>query len=130
MIRYLTQEKIEELNFLALTLIKAKKSDSAKILSKAKLNEIVENCKNTKGDIFDKATVLLVEIIKKHAFASGNRRTAFIAMKYFLKLNGGKTKILDNPKNAKPMQGIRENYYSHNEIKEWIKNGSIREFKR
>ena len=31
---------------------------------------------------------------------------------------------------AKIMTGIRENYYADEEIKNWIKHGTIREFKR
>jgi prophage maintenance system killer protein len=70
------------------------------------------------------------DIIKYHAFASGNRRTAFIVTKYFLSKNKGKIKIKDDPTNAKVMQGIRENYYTIEEIKEWIKNGQIKPFER
>jgi prophage maintenance system killer protein len=70
------------------------------------------------------------ELIKSHSFSSGNRRTAFIATKYFILKNKGKFKIKDDENNAKIMQGIRENYYSLDEIKEWIKNGEIRPFKR
>jgi len=70
------------------------------------------------------------ELIKSHAFASGNRRTAFVVVKYFLLENKGKFKIEDDPSNAKVMQGIRENHYSNDEIKEWIKNGKIKKFQR
>ena len=69
-------------------------------------------------------------LIQGHAFASGNRRTAFIATKYFLVMNNRKLGVKDNPENAKVMLGIRENYYSDGEIKEWIKNGRIKKFKR
>ena len=62
-------------------------------------------------------------IIKKHAFGSGNRRTAFTATKHFVVINGGIFKINDDPENAKIMTGIRENYYSDDEIINWIKNG-------
>ncbi len=37
---------------------------------------------------------------------------------------------MNNIKNSKIMIGIRENYYSNNEIKNWIKNGKIRKFER
>ncbi|MDO8538716.1 MAG: type II toxin-antitoxin system death-on-curing family toxin [archaeon] len=90
----------------------------------------MDDCKQNDGDLFDKAVILLKGIIKGHPFASGNRRTAFIAMKYFLITNNHKIGIDDNPENAKIMLGIREGYYSDNEIKEWIKNGKIRQFKR
>lgn len=74
--------------------------------------------------------MLLKGLIQKHPFASGNRRTAFIAAKDFILINAHKFGIRDDPTSAKVMQGIREDYYSNNEIKEWLKYGKIREFKR
>jgi death-on-curing family protein len=87
-------------------------------------------CENKEGDLYDKAIVLLKGLVQKHPFASGNRRTAFIAAKDFVMSNKGKFGIQDDPKNAKVMQGAREKYYSDEELKEWIRNGKIREFKR
>ena len=50
--------------------------------------------------------------------------------KYFLLENNQRFFVGDEPKQARVMQGIREEYYSHEEIKEWLKNGKIREFRR
>ncbi len=130
MVEYLSIDKVAELNLLALTLIKVKKADSPKILSNSKIHEVLEACKNREGDIYDKATVLLKGIVQKHAFSSGNRRTAFLVMNYFLITNGAKSAISDNPDNSKIMTGIREGYYSDNEIKEWIKHAKIKAFQR
>ena len=127
---YLNEEKIIELNVLILNLINVKKADQPKVLSYRKITQSIENCRDCDGDIYDKAVVLMKSIIKNHAFASGNRRTAFIATKYFLIYNNGKIKIKDDPLHANVMQGIRENYYSHEEIKEWIMDGKIRSFER
>ncbi len=127
---YLSVGKIIELNFLALLAIKAKKADQPKVLSETKIRQVLNECSNSAGDVFDKATILLKGLVKAHAFASGNRRTAFIAMKYFLIMNNSKTKISDDPKNSRIMLGIRESYYSDEEIKEWIKHGKIKQFKR
>ena len=69
-------------------------------------------------------------MIKQHAFASGNRRTAFIITKHFLTINGKEFNITDNPDFAQIMTGIRENYYTDEEIKNWIQHGTIKEFKR
>ena len=69
-------------------------------------------------------------IISAHAFASGNRRTAFLTTKGFLFVNKAKFKIKNDPMYAKVMTGIREGYYSDDEIVGWLKNGKIREFKR
>lgn len=129
-INYPTPEKIIEYNLLVLKLIKVKKADEAKVLSKAKIIEIVMECENYEGDVHDKAACLLKGLIQKHPFASGNRRTAFIVVKEFLFVNHAKFHVKDEPHYAKVMQGIRENFYTAEEIKEWIKNGQIREFKR
>ncbi len=127
---YPTVEKIIEYNLLVLKLIKIKKADTAKVLSKAKIIEIIFECEEGNVDIYDKAICLLKGLIQKHPFASGNRRTAFIVVKDFLIKNHAQFHITDNPIYAKVMQGIRENFYTDEEIKEWIKNGKIKEFKR
>ena len=127
---YPTPERIAEYNLFALTVIEAKKGDKAEVLSYQKITDIVEGCKNLEGDIYDKAVFLMKSLVQKHPFASGNRRTAFIVTKEFLIDNHAKFNILDDPSNAKVMIGIREGYYTDPEIKEWIRNGGIREFRR
>ncbi len=130
MVTYPAVDKIVEFNSLALNVIRVKKADSAKVLSRGKISGVLDSCKKTKGTPHDKAVVLLKGRVQGHPFASGNRRTAFIAMKYFLVMDKGRLCIADDPKNARVMPGIREGYCSDKEIKEWIKNGKIREFKR
>lgn len=129
-IRYPTEENIIEYNVLALTVIKVKKADRPSVLSMGRLRLIIKSCKELEGDVYDKAVCLLKRIIQLHPFASGNRRTAFIVTKEFLKQNGGKFNIEDDPKQARVMLGIRENQYTDQEIKEWIKHGKINTFKR
>jgi len=82
------------------------------------------------GDIYEKAARLLIELTRIHAFESGNKRTAFLSTKKFVLKNEGKFNIPDTINNVKVMIGIRENYYSQNEIKEWIMNGKIKKFER
>jgi len=129
-IKYPTSEKVIEYNLLALTLIKVKKADQPKVLSNHAIVSAIEECRQAEGNIYDKAVHLLKGIIQKHPFASGNRRTAFIVAKEFLLSNNAAFRVKDDPAHARVMQGIREDYYTHEEIKEWIKNGKIREFKR
>ena len=129
-IYYPSEDKIIELNILALTLIKIKKGNVPKLLNYKKLSNILEDCKNKEGDIYDKAVVLFKGLIKGHVFASGNRRTAFIVTRDFIMNNKEKFRIKNQASEAKIMTGIREDYYKDNEIKEWIKNGKIKEFKR
>lgn len=128
--KYPSVDKVAELNVLALTLIKVKNKDSPKVLSSSKILAVINECKVSRGDAYDKAVILLKGLIVAHAFASGNRRTAFLAMKLFLKENNRKLYVRDDSSNAVVMQGIREQYYSGEEIKEWLKNGKIRKFKR
>ncbi|HLC91069.1 MAG TPA: type II toxin-antitoxin system death-on-curing family toxin [Candidatus Nanoarchaeia archaeon] len=129
-IKYPTVEQIIEYNVLAITLIKVKKADCPQVLSHARIELIIKNCKELDENLYDKAVCLLKGIIQLHPFASGNRRTAFVVAKEFLKENGGKFNIDDDPKQAKVMLGIREKYYTDKEIKEWIQHGKIKEFKR
>jgi len=127
---YPTEEEIIEYNTLALTIIKAKKSDSPKVLGKAKISDAIEACQKAEGDVYQKGAVLLKSLVCAHAFASGNRRTAFIAAKDFVLKNAGHFGVMDEPASAQVLLGIREGFYSLDEIKDWIQHGRIREFRR
>ena len=129
-IEYPAVERVIEFNVLVLTMIKAKKSDAPHVLSRQKIAHAIEECKMAEGDICRKAAVLMRALVAAHAFASGNRRTAFVAAKAFVIENGGKFAIKDDPAHAKVMQGMREGYYKDEEIAEWMRNGKIREFRR
>ncbi len=129
-IHYPTLEKIIEYNLLILEFVKLKNADQSKVLSINKILEVIQECKEKEGDIYDKAVILLRGLIRKHPFASGNRRTAFVITKDFILSNNYKFIIEDDPNLAKIMQGIREHYYLDEEIKEWLKNGKIRKFER
>ncbi len=119
------------------------KGDSYKCKSSLKLKNAIISYLNKKGDKYDKVTELLIKIVQAHAFSSANRRTAFLSASYFL-IFDEKKGYIDNALNiskffvdryskmdAKMMIGIREgNYYEFNEIKEFLKTGKIREYKR
>jgi len=127
---YPTAKQIIEFNQLILARIRVRKADKAHVLDRAKLSDILMAAKEFDGDIYDKAAVLLTRLIKGHPFASGNRRTAFVVTKDFLFHNNATFGIADDPEQARILLGIREGFYTHEEIKEWIKHGKIRPFKR
>ena len=128
--KFPTLENIIEVNKLALREIKVKKADKPKLLSYTALKDSIDNCKKMKGDVYDKAACILKNLIQKHPFASGNRRTAFIVAEDFLLSNKATTKLKNEKRHAKALTGIREGYYKDDEIKNWLKEGEIREFKR
>lgn len=41
--------------------------------------------------VLEKAAILLINLTKRHPFYNGNKRTAWVAMDLFLKMNGYKT---------------------------------------
>jgi len=127
---YPTIDELIKQNYLALEIIKLKKADKHQVLSNIKLYEIIKECERTNGDVYDKAKILLKGIIQKHPFASGNRRTAFIVTRNFIIFNNYKFSVESSADNSTIMLGIRENYYTDEEIKEWMKNGKIKDFKR
>lgn len=90
----------------------------------------IANSKKIKGDYYDKATILLKGIAQKHPFASGNHRTAMLCAIVFLLINKQKVHIKNTPYNSKTVLGIRERFYSDEEIKNWLEHGKIKMFKR
>lgn len=129
-LEYPSTDRIAELNVLVLSVISVKKADKAQVLSWSTIEVAINACREQDGDIYLKAAVLMRMLVQKHPFASGNRRTAFVTAKDFLHKNGHKIGISDDAASAKVMQGVRENYYTDQEITEWIHHGKIRQFKR
>ena len=127
---YLTVDEIQYYNTIAIEMFRKSKSDQAKTISVSYIQKAIDKTKMNPGDIYDKAARLLIELTRIHAFESGNKRTAFLSTKKFVLRNEGKFNIPDTINNVKVMIGIRENYYSQNEVKEWITNGKIKKFER
>lgn len=89
---YLTEKQIAKINTLVIQRYSPK--EQIKTISPSALNMIVNLPeqfvfgKPLYPSIFDKATILFVQLIKKHVFASANKRTAFYILVKFLRLNG------------------------------------------
>jgi death-on-curing family protein len=130
LLNYPTVEEIQYYNTIAIEMFRKSKNDEAKTITVSYIEKAIEKVKNKQGNIYDKAAVMLYELTRIHAFESGNKRTAFLTTKKFVIKNEGKFNIPDSTNNVKVMIGIRENYYSIDEIKEWIKNGKIKDFRR
>ena len=89
---YLTEKQIAKINTLVIQRYSPK--ERIKTISPSALNMIVNLPeqfvfgKPLYPSIFDKATILFVQLIKKHVFTSANKRTAFYVLVKFLRLNG------------------------------------------
>ena len=89
---YLTERQIEKIN--ALSIERYSPNEKIQTVSSSALNMIVNLPeqfvfgKPLYPTIFDKATILLVQLIKKHVFANAKKRTAFFVWVKFLQLNG------------------------------------------
>ena len=129
-ILYPSVDEIQYYNTIAIEMFRKNKQDQAKTISVSYIQKSIEKVKMDQGDLYNKAALLLIELTRMHAFESGNKRTAFLSTKKFVLKNEGKFNIPDTIDNVKVMIGIRENYYSQNEIKEWIMNGKIKKFER
>jgi death-on-curing family protein len=127
---YPTVEEIQYNNTIAIEMFRKSKRDQAKTISVSYIQKAIDATKAVHGDLYDKAALLLLELTRIHAFESGNKRTSFLTAKKFVVTNGEQFNIPDTEKNVKIMIGIRENYYTYKEIKEWIKHGKIKKFKR
>ena len=130
LVSYPTVEEIQYYNTIAIEMFRKSKQDEAKTINVSYIKNAIEKVRNKQGNLYEKAALMLYELTRIHAFESGNKRTAFLTTKKFVLRNEGKFNIPDSTNNVKVMIGIRENYYSLNEIKEWIKNGKIKKFRR
>jgi prophage maintenance system killer protein len=126
-IRYPSIEELIELNKDILQKVTVKRANHHEVLSRRKLEEIVDKVRNQEGDVYDKAVTLLSAIITSHPFASGVRRTAYVATKAFLLENG---EVMDVFYEPSVFTGIRERFYTRDEIKAWLEGNKIRKFAR
>ena len=94
---YLTEKQIEQIN--ALTIQRYSPGETNETISPSALNMIVNLPEQyvfgrpLYPTVFDKATILYVQLIKKHVFANANKRTAFFTLVKFLQENGYAFKV-------------------------------------
>ncbi len=105
-----------------------RKADQHKLLKPDSfIDTILRKTKEARGDLHDKAAVLLHGLVTSHGFASGNKRTGFIITSTFIKKNGGRIRIKNFNKAERIIKNIRK--LSIEEIAEWLRKGDIDETK-
>lgn len=97
-----------------------KKFTNIGIRSEAEIDFIIYKVGNAKG-INKKAATLLMDIIRRHPFIDGNKRTAFDAMMTLLELNGKKLEVGNTSKINVTFWAVRPRT-NINEIATWIAN--------
>jgi len=111
MIEYPTVDLVISTNKKLMEKTKVTKAEKHGLLADKKvIEDVIKEMKESKGDIYDKAAILLTGIVQKHIFESGNRRTAFLVTDGFLAVNKSPLNMnRDHIENV--LQGIRERFY-------------------
>ena len=119
---YPTPEEVIEANRLVLQQIRVRKADRHGLLmgnvGKAKINQVIADAESEAGDVYEKAAVLLIGIVKAHAFESGNRRTAYAVAVNFLESNGYR---VANTYDIAVIKGIRSGTHKKEGVASWLK---------
>ncbi len=123
-IAYPTVEEIIGTNRRVLERIVTDKRDRHVIWDKGAIRRSISSCRRAKGDIYDKAAALLIELVKGHPFKSGNRRTATAVAADFLEANGA----YFGGRGTAVLAGIRLGDFKRAQVRDWLKgNGNNEE---
>ena len=123
--RYLTEDEIIEINYFVIQ--KYSPAEPVGLVHPKVLNMIVEN---PKQDVFgkelyptliEKSANIYKNLVQKHIFINGNKRTAFLALKSFLSFNGYALKV-DTNEAVEFTVKIAEKSLQDKEISNWISN--------
>jgi prophage maintenance system killer protein len=122
---YPSVDQVIAYNALSLSHIRVKKADQHEVRSRATIRQVIADAAATAGSVYVQAAVLLTGMVRVHAFASGNRRTALLVTRDCLLSNRATFGVRDDPANARILQGIREGFYTLTEIQEWLRTGDL-----
>lgn len=89
------------------------------------INTIIEEAKKKRGNVYDKATLLLKRLTQAHIFQSANRRTAYSVTQGFLLENIGEGPWFKMNRTTEVLKKLRLGEYSDAQIKRWFKTGDI-----
>jgi death-on-curing protein len=116
---YPTENEIIELN----ERIVKKSGGMLGIINSEKIDEIIREIRSDKYDIYQKASILMHDIITQQPFADGNRRTAYETVKAFLYVNGI-TLIAKDDEVEITVDKIIADMMTKTQLKAWIKKHS------
>ena len=114
-------ENIIDNNKRVLRIFKATKSEKHQVKGTYKIPEIIKEAKRTRGDVEDKASVLLRGINKAHSFSSANKRTAYFTANEFICKNKGYLIAKKRDKQREFCVKVREGRVTDKEIADWLR---------
>lgn len=117
-------DQVISYNKKILDLKQATKGDSHKVLSRSKLDSVLRNVRKADGNSLRKSALLMEGLAnpQTHAFASGNRRTAYFTGNKMLWKNQGFAMLKREGKRAEFMNKIRRGELSIEQIERELKN--------
>ena len=120
---YPTLDSIKFTNEIV-NLMSTRKADRYKLLLDDRfIRHVIDEAKKAKGNVYDKAAILLRGLIVSHGFASGNKRTAFLVTTYFITKNRGRVKLKNFDMVERVLRNIR--LYTIRDIANWLRKGEI-----
>lgn len=120
---YPTVKNVVDVNYRVLKLYKATKAERHNTLSISKIDGVLNRVKSKRGDLLDKASVLLQGTIQAHAFESANKRTAYLVTMEFLLTNQGGMPLKKRDE-VYFLYEIREGKRDLEDIRLWLSKGS------
>lgn len=109
-------------NKRVLRIYKANKSDIHQVKAESKIFPAIQNSKKEQGDVFKKATRLIISLNKAHPFQAGNKRTAYFSGNQFIAKNKGFLVLKKRDNQRDIMIKIREERIKDSEVLDWLKN--------
>jgi len=88
--------------------------------SRKELQKALKSARAKKGDVEDKAAVLMRRITELHPFGSANRRTAFYSANKMIACNKGYHLAKKREKQAKFLKRVRDREVKDKEIARWL----------
>ena len=119
--KYPTQKQIIGYNKLVLTQFKVKRKDVHMILDRRLINNAIQSSRVKKGDVEEKAAVLMRRLSQEHPFGAGNRRTAYFAANKMIGMNKGYLLAKKRPKQVELQKRIRNEEINDKGIAKWLK---------
>lgn len=127
--RYLTYEEISNINKIVLQKTGGVKSFTNNLVNVNSLKYAVDVVKSKifnidiNPTIYDKASSYAYNIIRKHIFIDGNKRTGLIVAFYFLEINGYIiSRIIPDTEIVNIALDVAQGKKTQKEISNWLKN--------